>query len=754
MPYSTALFLQETYLPQKLSSLRLDSARQSEASDDGLSQYSQFNDPLPNSRSTRYPQPPRPSIHTMSTRRSTRGASRQASSRGASPAISTSDIPATPRRTSNRRSANALPAVGARQSTAYGSNTIPPPAADAPPVARGFSEVLEAELNPVSIARPKAPSSVGRNRKIGRSETPNASERSFNEESLIFQNAGIESSPISEGGEELPNIPELPEPNSDDNYDSPPESMDDYNGRAQRQKMEEMAANLRVAAPASIEPSLKTKLGHAVVSFLRKHLIRHIAPVFAVCLLAWATYALLSSYSFQNALPQIIKHPVDAFLPSDVQSINRRLTDLEYKVHRLSSTNSALDPNALKTIRDMLPDYLVVKEDKNGNIVIPDNFWHALRDKIRKDNTLSNGHVNTGSISSGGLSIKDLEKQARNLWDQYLEDNEARMGELDNQDITRQFPGLLKQNHVISKTEVLTLIQDNWDDNQQAVMSEMSTMTKKLNHATREISQLRASFKDESDAIANEVLKRFIPSGQIDALAAANLKSNLNHGLSRINFLSKGTGAVIDIINTSPTHVFPSQNAWFPKRTAHWMMGNSIPVPNGPDAALTKWEEYGDCWCSPSSNDAGSGPSLAILMGESVYPDQVVVEHILPNASLEPGAAPREMELLAYIPDPEVFRKVSEMSHKRFQTDPDDDSLPVEPLSNENFVRIATWTYERNTLDNIQAFAVQVDLKALGAHTNKVIIRSKNNWGEGDVDYTCLYRVRLHGEVVAHPGLF
>ncbi|KAG4444207.1 hypothetical protein IFR05_000304 [Cadophora sp. M221] len=767
--------IREDYLPARFTSLQIDSARQSEASDDGLSQYSQINEPITNSRNCRFYRSRPLSTDPMSTRRSTRGASRQASSRGASPAISTSDIPATPRRAA-RRPSNPLPAVGARQSTAYGSNTIPPPAADAPPVSRGFSEVLEAELNPVSLpprrATSRAPTNTSRNQR--RSPTPNASERSFADESGIFQRAGIESSPISEG-EELGNIPELPEPNtdSDDESDAPVQHLDDLNDRAERRRMEEMARNTRRGpiAPAR-DANSALHMFESIFEFLRllriafwdfflgyiwypflgptlKYIIKGGLPLLLSVLALYAISQLATaamSGNFLDALPQIIRSPAEMLNPTDVQFINRRLNDLEYKVSHLSSRLSDLDPRALKTIQDMIPDFLVVKKDKHGNNIIPDNFWQALRDKIRDENIFPHSPVDSGKVSSGGT--KDPEKKTQKPWDKYMKGNEAQLGDLNDHDIVRKFPHLLEQNHIIPKTEILQLIRQSWEENRLEVRSEMGDMKKKLNHATQQITKLQHDFKDESKAIAQEVLEKFIPSGQLDALAAANLKNHLNYGLTRINYLSKGTGAIVDAYFTSPQYVFPSMDVWFFKRTMRWMIGNSIPVPNAPDTALMKWDEHGDCWCSPSQDADGFGPSLAVIMGSSIYPDQVVIEHIAPTASLEPGAAPREMELLAHIPDPELYEAVAKMSNNIF---PDE---VFEPLRADGFVRIATWTYDLETLENVQGFPVQLNMKALGAHTNKVIVRSKNNWGDGNVDYTCLYRVRVHGEVVATPGLF
>jgi len=64
------------------------------------------------------------------------------------------------------------------------------------------------------------------------------------------------------------------------------------------------------------------------------------------------------------------------------------------------------------------------------------------------------------------------------------------------------------------------------------------------------------------------------------------------------------------------------------------------------------------------------------------------------------------------------------------------------------FLRIATFTYDIESAQNVQAFPVQLDMAAIEASTNKLIVRSKNNWGGDHVGYTCIYRVRVHGAIV------
>jgi hypothetical protein len=116
----------------------------------------------PHPRPFNYPQnvvypPPVTLTPDMSTRRSTRAASRQAT-----PAVN-GDIPSTPapaRRTARRAGNTPLPAVSLKPSTAYGTNTIAQPAAAAGPIiSEQINDVLKNLLKPVANPDPDSPPS-------------------------------------------------------------------------------------------------------------------------------------------------------------------------------------------------------------------------------------------------------------------------------------------------------------------------------------------------------------------------------------------------------------------------------------------------------------------------------------------------------------------------------------------------------------------------------------------------------------------
>jgi hypothetical protein len=211
----------------------------------------------------------------MSTRRSTRATSRQADSRGASPAISTADIPATPRRASRKSgtvtlNTGPLPPVGVRASTAYGTNTIPDPARSAgPQVSQQLNSVLSGILNTVPENDSKFHSSknrkllttdagagshtpAGRGGKHSRGSTPapSSANRSFHHESGIFNQAAIEDSVVHES----PELHDIPEERESVSTGSFPPSIDtriEREENAQRQELEALARRRLVQARAA-----------------------------------------------------------------------------------------------------------------------------------------------------------------------------------------------------------------------------------------------------------------------------------------------------------------------------------------------------------------------------------------------------------------------------------------------------------------------------------------------------------------------
>lgn len=425
---------------------------------------------------------------------------------------------------------------------------------------------------------------------------------------------------------------------------------------------------------------------------------------------------------------------------------------VEFDIARLTRSTE-LDHQTLTTLQEILPAAVISKKDKNGNIIISDEFWTALVDKVRNDDTLFEKEIKGGwkSGSKSDLSIKDIRGVVKNefhkTWEVFIKANQDKLIAWDSKKLDDQVRKAGENNSNIyvkaTREEMMQAIKKNWDETRYEIQSQLGPISKKLENSFYQISRLehKAVSKEAANSIAHDVLSKLIPNAKLTAQSYANLKHSSNVALTRVNHFSPGTGAIINPILTSPSYLFPAMDVNSIKRFAHWLFLQPIPRPNPPSVALRKWNEYGDCWCSPST-DRGFGPSLAIIAGNYIQPDYIIVEHIQESATLEPGSAPREMELLAYMEDEEVLAA--------FESSPRHSSAVVrdEPRL-AGWVRLSSWVYDASSDQSFQTFGL-LDLREFGERVaaNQFIVRAKTNWNPEDVKYTCMYRVRLTGDVV------
>jgi hypothetical protein len=252
----------------------------------------------------------------------------------------------------------------------------------------------------------------------------------------------------------------------------------------------------------------------------------------------------------------------------------------------------------------------------------------------------------------------------------------------------------------------------------------------------------------------------------------------------RINFLSPAMGAIVDPFNTAPTA--SKDHPFYFLRVVRRMFrigANFGKGPLPPVAALSPWEETGDCWCSTPREGVSQ---LAVLLGRDIVPEEVIIEHVPASTTLHPDSAPKEVEMWARFrvvhlgEESNAKRSWSSWSSKK-NTRPDDppsareeglggyhipgekslhdvlmSSLRVsnalepessysdDPVLGANFYRVGKMEYDIHKENNIQRFALNAIIDIPTVRVDKVVFRIKSNWGS---DITCLYRIRLHGHL-------
>ncbi|CAL5870785.1 uncharacterized protein PFLUO_LOCUS5025 [Penicillium psychrofluorescens] len=256
--------------------------------------------------------------------------------------------------------------------------------------------------------------------------------------------------------------------------------------------------------------------------------------------------------------------------------------------------------------------------------------------------------------------------------------------------------------------------------------------------------------------------------------------------IHKINFFSEALGAIVDPGSTTPT---AGSKEPLLKRVFFSVFGltSYLRGPLPPAAALTPWEELGDCWCSAPRNGV---TQLSVHLGRDIVPEEVVVEHIPAGAALDPDVAPKEIELWARfrvvplalhskaptesssgwlpgwssrqsrpsepassreeglggynIPGEKSLHDVLMSSLRMHNIDEPESVYSDDPILGPNFYRVGQMVYDIHKRDHVQHFPLNVIVDVPTIRADKVVLRVKSSWGANN---TCIYRVKLHGHV-------
>lgn len=232
-----------------------------------------------------------------------------------------------------------------------------------------------------------------------------------------------------------------------------------------------------------------------------------------------------------------------------------------------------------------------------------------------------------------------------------------------------------------------------------------------------------------------------LDSKAVDATAAKH----------QVNWFTPGLGTAIDVYLSSPT-VSECDPTWTPDGWP-WSMFKSQTCPqvslSAPHyAALSPWSDpVDDSWCAPPSNGK---LQLTVVLSRTITPTELVIEHAtmdeMPVGFM--GSSPKEVELWIQISDDTtraaVREAISLMNPSLLEdSSPQDKTIGDQALPLD-YVPVGRWEYDIHTNQRLQTFLVPLSLGHYGVSTNSVAVRANSNWG--NIKYTCLGRLRLHGE--------
>lgn len=180
-----------------------------------------------------------------------------------------------------------------------------------------------------------------------------------------------------------------------------------------------------------------------------------------------------------------------------------------------------------------------------------------------------------------------------------------------------------------------------------------------------------------------------------------------------------------------------------------------------PSTALHYDIHDGHCWPV-----AGPHGQLGIVLGALIYIEAITIDHVeAANSVNGRRSAPRDMEVWGLVEGQDNIAKVEtwrareghELGHPEIPPGsflyPRAGTLIPRPevfIESPEYIRIASFQYDIHSPTNIQTFPVDPQIEGLGVDFGVVVLMIKSNWGMRD--YTCLYRVRVHGQRMDAPG--
>ncbi|TQN69307.1 hypothetical protein CSHISOI_06275 [Colletotrichum shisoi] len=542
--------------------------------------------------------------------------------------------------------------------------------------------------------------------------------------------------------------------------------------------------------------NLKALLGILLVSLLAWGAMTGLksAPALSMSGIQWYGFSDIS-HNLGQFVPLWMSRPTTVFCDEDTREYTRQQRNHEYELSKLAKA-SKLHEGSLSRLETIVPKIVHMQLDKHGRPVVDEEFWHALRDLMKGDTeilTMDRGHggyhhvsdehwravkarllkdpvyQSAASPAPPGPSTAEVENIAQTKfdksWEKWLKTNDKKVAKILEPAFTTSIPDKISKDldHkiekfvkdqfknkstndiIVTRTEFIRHLQDEFVKHRNEVKAEAQELQRKLeyyiNDAVKSASEQAPPAgvsRPEMIQVVNGIVRQAIANAGLEALAQGKIGATWDRELRhQVNFLGRHTGVVIDVSSTTPDWDPPVRGKF---RSASWYKSTrrdpkSVP----PSATLWNWEDEGDCWCgkvTAHKSGAEVGVLIGYLLSHEIIPQHVVVEHILPGATLDPDARPREIDVLAYITEINTRNRVMDFAAAH---------LPRSKIiQSDGWVRIGHFTYEsRDALNGVYVHKLSSELLSLGAVTDQIALQVVSNYG---ADHTCLYRVRLYGE--------
>ncbi|EIW69445.1 hypothetical protein TREMEDRAFT_71629 [Tremella mesenterica DSM 1558] len=379
---------------------------------------------------------------------------------------------------------------------------------------------------------------------------------------------------------------------------------------------------------------------------------------------------------------------------SKAQNSLKSLDSLDREVHLLRARvdnveiglKEALDDGRLlNVIERILPKTMPVKMNSRGSVDIDPIFWTEMK------------KVLIGKSDVEGVVKNVLKESPRAASDQAELDSWAE----------RLFEKKAASGVILSRSDFLKVLDSEMADLRHQI--EALPRNAKTDTRAKSTVTVKSAKGDDLTSILQQLIDAALLKYSKDVIAKPDYA------------LFTAGGRIVPSI-TSDTLVLHS-----PSTFGRILFGRKDVEGRSPATAIHPDNAVGECW--PFK---GSQGQLGVLLTRRVIITDITVEHAASELALDISTAPKLVQVWAVVEGEQNKAKLMAYHESRGTESPSVDNL-----------LLTEFTYDPNSPSPIQTVPVSPDIVELGIDTGIVIFKIESNWG---ADFTCLYRVRVHGE--------
>lgn len=409
----------------------------------------------------------------------------------------------------------------------------------------------------------------------------------------------------------------------------------------------------------------------------------------------------------------------------------KRLASLESKLvtlERLSSEaqQAANDAQrAIAPLRDLAPDKMPVRYDlRTGKVRIEPSFWREFHKKVGK------GHADSPA------SID---------WDTFVAQHQDELTEW----LQREAHALVKDGILLDKDTFLELMKAEIVQAKTELSAQFNENVHGLQQETLAKVREQQSLYEQSGSWSPPSRSPDMDLDAVKRLIDAALAKFAADQIGEVDFAQYSAGGRVVPRLTSPTHEIRMPGANM--QSWSWVLSHIVPLPVRPSSsgshivrgrmpvvALHHDTSPGMCW--PFS---GSHGQLGIQLIQRVFVRAITIDHIPASLALDGRAsAPRDVEVWGVVSSDEervAIQRWHQTSGRSLRKDP----APIPPSPSHVF--LGAFSYDaRADAPAIQTFPLGEHASALPFSFRVLQLHVLSNHGMRE--FTCLYRVRVHGE--------